>query len=154
MNDAVPGHFMRIRDPSDGVYWTTLTVRLALPGNDLTRPEPGNALLNSTELNGLHTGTTAQIECQGCSATIFLWVTRGGGLPPAGHTQRSQASLTAGGRRQSLTSEIRLTPLSQELPSARTEIAWELTPHTSKCQRPIANGVRHAVLDLHQEAEL
>jgi NAD(P)-dependent dehydrogenase (short-subunit alcohol dehydrogenase family) len=31
----------------------------------------------------------------------------GGGLPPAGHTQRDQANPTAGGPRQSLTSEIR-----------------------------------------------
>ena len=36
----------------------------------------------------------------------------GGGLPSAGHTQRSQASPTAGGPRQSLTSEIRLIPIS------------------------------------------
>jgi hypothetical protein len=46
-------------------------------------------------------------------------VTRGGGLPPAGHTQRNQGNPTAGGLRQSLTSEIRLTTLSQEVPSAR-----------------------------------
>ena len=62
---------------------------------------------------------------------FFFLVTRGGGLPPAGHTQRNQANPTAGGPRQSLTSEIRLTPLFQEVPSARTKIAWELNPHTS-----------------------
>jgi hypothetical protein len=45
------------------------------------------------------------------SATSTGWgVTSRGGLPPAGHTQRNQANPTAGGRRQSLTSEIRLTP--------------------------------------------
>jgi hypothetical protein len=32
---------------------------------------------------------------------------QGGGLPPAGHTQRNQANPTAGGPTQSLTSEIR-----------------------------------------------
>jgi hypothetical protein len=53
------------------------------------------------------------------------------GLPPAGHTQRNQANPTAGGPSQSLTSEIRLTPLSQEVPSARTKKTWELNPHTS-----------------------
>jgi hypothetical protein len=37
--------------------------------------------------------------------------TKGGGLPLAGHTQRNQANPIAGGRRQSLTSEIRLTTL-------------------------------------------
>mgnify|MGYP001807734652 CR=1 FL=1 len=57
----------------------------------------------------------------------FFWVTRGGGLPPAGHTQRNQANPTAGGPRQSLTSEIHLTPLSHEVPSARTKTAWEPT---------------------------
>jgi hypothetical protein len=42
----------------------------------------------------------------------------GGGLSPAGHAQRNQANLTAGGPWQNLTSEIRLTPLSQEVLSA------------------------------------
>jgi hypothetical protein len=55
-------------------------------------------------------------------------------------THSNQASPTAGGPRQNLTSEIRLTPLSQEVPSARTKIVWELKPHTSlvcysDCQR-------------------
>ena len=49
----------------------------------------------------------------------------GGGLPQAGHTQCNQANLTARGPRQSLTREIRLTPLSQKVPSARAKIAWE-----------------------------
>jgi hypothetical protein len=60
-----------------------------------------------------------------CASHVFwfFWgVTRWGGLPPAGHTQRNQANPTAGGSRQSLTSEIRLT-LSQEVPSARTKSA-------------------------------
>jgi hypothetical protein len=69
-------------------------------------------------------------------AFFFFLVTRGGGLPQAGHTQRNQANPTAGGPRQSLTRKIRLTPLFQEVPSARTKIAWELNPHTSLvCQR-------------------
>ena len=55
----------------------------------------------------------------------------GAGLPQAGYTQRNQANLTADCPRQSLTSEIRLTPLPQEVPSARTETAWELNPHTT-----------------------
>jgi hypothetical protein len=38
----------------------------------------------------------------------------GGGLLLAGYTQRKQANLTAGGPRQSLTSEIRPTPLYAE----------------------------------------
>jgi hypothetical protein len=46
-------------------------------------------------------------------------------------THSNQANPTAGGPRQSLTREIRLTPLSQEVPSARPKIAWELNPHTS-----------------------
>jgi hypothetical protein len=52
--------------------------------------------------------------------TLLFW-----GLPRARtpadwpHTTH-QANPTAGGPRQSLTSEIRLTPLSQEVPSART----------------------------------
>ena len=41
----------------------------------------------------------------------------GRGGPPAGHAQRNQTNPTAGGPRQILTSEIRLTPLS------RTKIA-------------------------------
>ena len=52
---------------------------------------------------------------------------RGGGLPPVDHTQHSQANPTAGGPRQSLTSEIRPTPLSQQVPSARTKKAWDQT---------------------------
>ena len=52
---------------------------------------------------------------------VFFCGLPGGGLPPAGHTQHIQANPTAGGPRQSLTSEIRLTPLSQEVPSARTK---------------------------------
>jgi hypothetical protein len=43
--------------------------------------------------------------------SIFFWVTRGGGLPPAGYTQHSEENPTAGGPRQSLTSAIRLTNL-------------------------------------------
>jgi hypothetical protein len=81
---------------------------------------------------------------------IFVWVTREGGLPLAGHTQHSQANPTAGGPRQSLTSEIRLTPLSQEVPSARTKTAWELNPHTSlvrysDCQRSATMHTRPVV---------
>ena len=69
----------------------------------------------------------ASSECVGSYALpLFFWATRGCGLPPAGHTQCNQANPTAGGPRQSLTSEIRLTPLFQEVPSARTKIAWEL----------------------------
>jgi hypothetical protein len=64
--------------------------------------------------------------------SFFVGGNQGGGgrrgLPQAGHTQRNQANPTAGGPRQSLTREIRPTPLSQELPSARTKIAWELEP--------------------------
>jgi hypothetical protein len=59
-----------------------------------------------------------------CMWHMFVLVTRGGGLPQAGHTQRNQANPTARGPRQSLTREIRLTPLSQAVPSARTKIAW------------------------------
>jgi hypothetical protein len=63
-----------------------------------------------------------QLTCCMCS-TRFLFcffggVARGDGLPPAGHTQHSQAHPTAGGPRQSLTSKIRITALSQEVPSA------------------------------------
>jgi hypothetical protein len=47
--------------------------------------------------------------------SCFFVVARGGGLPPAGHTQRNQANPTAGGPRQSLTSEIRLIPILQQL---------------------------------------
>ena len=36
------------------------------------------------------------------SVWIFVLVTRGGGLPQAGHTQRNQANPTAGSPRQSL----------------------------------------------------
>jgi hypothetical protein len=56
---------------------------------------------------------------------LFCVVTCGGGLPQAGHRQRNQANPPAGGPRQSLTREIHPTPLSQEVPSARTIIAWE-----------------------------
>jgi hypothetical protein len=58
-----------------------------------------------------------------------FWVSRGGGLP---HT----ANPTAGGPRQSLTSQICLTPLSREVPSARTKVDWELNPHTN----PLGGG--------------
>jgi hypothetical protein len=53
-----------------------------------------------------------------CRLWFFVWggLPGGAGLPPAGHTQRNQVNPTAGGPRQSLTSEIRLTPLSQEVP--------------------------------------
>jgi hypothetical protein len=53
-------------------------------------------------------------------------VTWGCGLPLAGHTQHSQANLTAGGPRQSLTSEIRPTPLLQEVPSPRVGLVLDL----------------------------
>jgi hypothetical protein len=49
---------------------------------------------------------------------------QGGGVPLAGHTQLNHANPTAGAPRQSLTSEIRLTTLSQELPCAWTKIAY------------------------------
>jgi hypothetical protein len=79
---------------------------------------------------------------------FFLWVTKGGGGGAHSHrlaTHSNQASPTARGPRQSLTSKIRLTPLSQEVPSARTKIAWELNPHTSY-SRP---GVHERVADEH-----
>ena len=69
-----------------------------------------------------------------------------GGLPPAGHTQHSQANPTAGGPRQSLTSEIRLTPLSQEVPSARTKNVWELNPHAKPCHTRQHPGPTRTVL--------
>jgi hypothetical protein len=43
------------------------------------------------------------------SILFFLKVTGGAHPPPAGHTQTAGQSLTAGGRRQSLTNEGRLT---------------------------------------------
>ena len=55
----------------------------------------------------------------------FFGLPGGGGLPPAGHTQRNQANPTAGGPTESLTSEIHSTPLSQGVPSAQTKVAWE-----------------------------
>jgi hypothetical protein len=54
------------------------------------------------------------------STTWSLTLFGGEGVLPAGPTQRTQANRTAGGLRKSLTSEIRLTPLPQEVPSART----------------------------------
>jgi hypothetical protein len=83
------------------------------------------AKLSMTELRarqGVCSGTCNTYHCykvRTCSTLFFffLWVTRGGGLPPAGHTQHSQANPTAGGPRQSLTSEIR------PMPGPRT--AWD-----------------------------
>ena len=65
-----------------------------------------------------------------CAVDVFF------GLPGGADshllaTHSNQTSPTAGGPRQGLTSEIRPTPLSQEVPSARIKIAWELNPHTS-----------------------
>ena len=48
-----------------------------------------------------------------------------GGRTPTGWPHTVQSGATAGGLRQSLTSEIHPTPLSQEVPSARTKIAWD-----------------------------
>jgi hypothetical protein len=66
------------------------------------------------------------------SRSLFVfWITRARG---AGHrlaTQRNQANPTAGGPRQSLTSEMPPTPLIQEVPCARTK-AWELKPYASQ----------------------
>jgi hypothetical protein len=55
------------------------------------------------------------------TVNLSFWSPGGGGLPPAGHTQRNQANPIVGGPRQSLTSEIHLIPLSQKVPSVRTE---------------------------------
>ena len=58
----------------------------------------------------------------------FLLGDQGGGPAPVGHTQRNQASPTAGGPAQSLTSEIRLTPLCQEEPNAQTKKSMVVEP--------------------------
>jgi hypothetical protein len=60
-------------------------------------------------------------HCRHRQTVQFFLGYQGGGLPPAGHTQHSQANPAAGGPRQSITSEIRLTPLSQEVPSVLTK---------------------------------
>lgn len=73
-----------------------------------------------------HTEPVGTATCAQTNLTVhrrpllhsLFWVTRGDGLRPAGHTQRNQANTTAEGMRQSLTSEIRLTPQPQEVPSA------------------------------------
>ena len=65
-----------------------------------------------------------------------------GGLPPAGHTQLNRVNLTTRGPRQSVTSEIRTTPLSQEVPSARTKTAWGHSPTAAFTVYP---SVQHIV---------
>ena len=51
-----------------------------------------------------------------CSSFVFVgYQGGGGGRSPTGWPHSNQASPTAGGPRQSLASEIRLTPLSQEV---------------------------------------
>ena len=57
------------------------------------------------------TTTCRDMQVNACNTATFFVGYQGGVLPPAGHTQRNQANATAGGPRQSLTSEIRLTPL-------------------------------------------
>jgi hypothetical protein len=48
-----------------------------------------------------------------CCLFVCVEITGGAHPPPAGHTQRSRVNSTAGGRRQSLTDEGRLThPIS------------------------------------------
>ena len=65
--------------------------------------------------------STSLSEC----VRLFFVCYGGGGDSHRLATHSNQASPTAGGPRHSLTSEIRLTPLSQEVHCARTKVAWE-----------------------------
>jgi hypothetical protein len=56
-----------------------------------------------------------------------LWVTRGADSHRLA-THSNQANPTAGGPRQSLTRKIRLTPLSQEVPSAPAQNSLGVEP--------------------------
>jgi hypothetical protein len=65
------------------------------------------------EYSGLeHEVVDGVVESLKVSA-VYFEITGGAHPPPAGHTQRSRVNSTAGGRRQSLTDEGRLThPIS------------------------------------------
>jgi hypothetical protein len=82
-----------------------------------------HATSSEQHLYNMHTGWK-----QSSLPACFLGY-QGRALPPAGHTHNF--SQTAWGPRQSFTSEIHLTHLSQKVPSAPTARAWESNPHTS-----------------------
>jgi len=62
---------------------------------------------------------------------LFFWVTGGRSPTSWPHIQHSGNPSTTRGRRQCLTGRIRHTPLIQQVPSARTKIAWEWNPYTA-----------------------
>jgi hypothetical protein len=66
------------------------------------------------------------LRCVAAWQPSFCFTGGGGAFPPTGHTQRNPVQHNCQGPLQSLTSELRSTPLSLEVPSARTKRAWEL----------------------------